>query len=60
MIASSGAGAGSPARRILAIALAGRGNATQAEAVFAEVTGEVREDWAREHHAKWIEAERGL
>jgi formate dehydrogenase subunit gamma len=23
-------------------------------------TGEVREDWAREHHPKWTEAERGL
>jgi formate dehydrogenase subunit gamma len=23
-------------------------------------TGEVREDWAREHHPKWVEAERGL
>jgi formate dehydrogenase subunit gamma len=23
-------------------------------------TGDVREDWAREHHPKWIEAERGL
>jgi formate dehydrogenase subunit gamma len=22
--------------------------------------GDVREDWAREHHAKWVEAERGL
>ncbi len=23
-------------------------------------TGDVREDWAREHHAKWVESERGL
>ena len=23
-------------------------------------TGEVSEDWAREHHSKWVEAERGL
>jgi formate dehydrogenase subunit gamma len=22
--------------------------------------GDVREDWAREHHPKWVEAERGL
>jgi len=22
--------------------------------------GDVREDWAREHHSKWVEAERGL
>ena len=22
--------------------------------------GDVREDWAREHHSKWVEKERGL
>jgi DNA-binding CsgD family transcriptional regulator len=41
------AGAGPPARRILAIAQARRGEAHQAEAVFAEVTSEVREDAER-------------
>jgi formate dehydrogenase subunit gamma len=22
--------------------------------------GDVREDWAREHHAKWVEGDRGI